>query len=128
MEDFVITRFNSLFKAHDPKGHKTHFKNRKFACFIITLKGKIRFSCDGGEVIASAGHPVFLPKDLTYVNECLETAESLVFNFYTLHSYQHPLALAPVSDALADPCCGTNPLPVTEDMVRRVLEAVVGGG
>ncbi len=102
MEDFVITRFNSLFKAHDPKGHKTHFKSRKFACFIITLKGKIRFSCDGGEVIASAGHPVFLPKDLTYVNECLETAESLVFNFYTLHSYQHPLALAPVSDALAE--------------------------
>ena len=33
-----------------------------------------------------------------------------------------------VSDALADPCCGTNPLPVTEDTVRRVLEAVVGGG
>lgn len=101
MEDFVITRFNSLFKAYDPKGRKTHFKNRRFACFIITLKGKIRFSYDGGEVIASAGHPVFLPKDLSYVNECLETAESLVFNFYTLHSYQHPLQLAPVSDAFA---------------------------
>lgn len=102
MKDFVITRFISLFKAYDPKGRKRLFENRKFACFIITLKGRIRFSYDGGEVIASAGHPVFLPKDLTYVNECLETAESLVFNFYTLHSYQHPLQLAPVSDALAE--------------------------
>ena len=31
-----------------------------------------------------------------------------------------------VQDALADPCCATNPVPVTEDMVRKVLAAVAG--
>ncbi len=29
---------------------------------------------------------------------------------------------------LADPCCGSNPVPVTEQMVYRVLEAVTGRG
>ena len=33
-----------------------------------------------------------------------------------------------VSDVLADPCCATNPVPVTEEVVVRVLEAVTGSG
>lgn len=33
-----------------------------------------------------------------------------------------------VSAAMADPCCATNPVPVTEEMVRRVLREVSGHG
>ena len=33
-----------------------------------------------------------------------------------------------VSAALADPCCATNPVPVEEFMVRKILEAVAGRG
>ena len=33
-----------------------------------------------------------------------------------------------VKAALADPCCGTNPLPVTENMVRNILIEVTGHG
>ena len=33
-----------------------------------------------------------------------------------------------VADVLADPCCNTNPLPVTEAVVRRVLGEVTGRG
>ena len=33
-----------------------------------------------------------------------------------------------ISAALADPCCTTNPVPVTEEMVRRVLREVAGRG
>ena len=33
-----------------------------------------------------------------------------------------------VAGALADPCCQTNPVPVTETVVRQVLEAVTGRG
>ena len=33
-----------------------------------------------------------------------------------------------VSAALADPCCATNPLPVTEEMVHHVLREVAGRG
>lgn len=32
-----------------------------------------------------------------------------------------------VAAALADPCCKTNPVPVTEQLINRVLEAVSGG-
>ena len=33
-----------------------------------------------------------------------------------------------VEAALADPCCKTNPLPVEDFMIRRVLEEVSGRG
>ena len=33
-----------------------------------------------------------------------------------------------VCDVLEDPCCQTNPVPVTEGMVRTVLSAVTGHG
>ena len=33
-----------------------------------------------------------------------------------------------VAAALADPCCATNPVPVTDEMVRRVLREVAGRG
>lgn len=33
-----------------------------------------------------------------------------------------------VAAALADPCCITNPIPVTEEMIRRVLREVAGRG
>ena len=33
-----------------------------------------------------------------------------------------------IKAALADPCCATNPLPVTEEMVRQILREVCGHG
>lgn len=101
MENFVITKFNSFYTSRDREGRKVWYVDRKYACFIITLQGKIRFSYEGGEVIAEVGHPVFLPKGLNYLNECLETAESYVFNFQTLHSYQKPMQLSPISQEKA---------------------------
>lgn len=100
MEYFVITKVNSPFIANDPAGRKTRFVNRQSSCFIITIKGKIRFSYDGGSLIAQAGTPIFLPKGLSYLNECLETAESYVFNFQVLEQTCLPMQLSPVSDAI----------------------------
>ena len=100
MENFVITRCHSVFEANDRVGRRALFVDRGYACFIITLRGKIRFSYDGGEVIAEEGHPVFLPRGLTYLNECLEDAESCVFNFQTLNSDHRPMQLAPVPETV----------------------------
>lgn len=98
MEQFVITEWESVLCVSDPKGRKKEYCNRRSACFIITLRGKICFSYAGNALISEAGHPVFLPKGLCYWNECLENAESYVFNFQTLQSYETPMALSPVSD------------------------------
>lgn len=101
LHDFVITSFVALFEAHDPTGRKTDFFDRRSSCFIITTRGKIRFSSLHGTVIADHDHPVFLPKGLTYTNECLEDAESYVFNFQTLQQYDAPLSLCTISQAAA---------------------------
>ena len=101
MEHFVITEFCSLFIAQDPAGRKLRLENRKSSCFIITVKGKIRFTYDSGSLIAQAGAPIFLPKGLSYLNECLETAESYVLNFQTSEQNRYPMQLSAVSASLA---------------------------
>ena len=104
MEKFVITDFNSILTAQDRKGQKREFTNRRYACFIITLSGKIRFVYKNGEIISEPGSPIFLPQGLTYTNECLENAESYVFNFTTLSSYSEPLKLSPIPEVLSKKC------------------------
>ena len=99
MEKFVITKFKSLFIAHDLAGRKVNFTNRKSACFIITRKGKIRFTHANGHLTSQPGMPVFLPKGLSYLNECLETAESFVFNFETLNRDYPPMQLSAIEDS-----------------------------
>ena len=100
-ENFIITDFNSVFVAKNAKGNVIELKNRYCSCFIVTFSGSIRFSYEGGSIVADSGQPVFIPEGLAYKNECIEEAESLVFNFHTLNKYTAPAALSSVSHAFA---------------------------
>lgn len=97
--DFVITHFKSALFVHDHQGKRTEFSSRHYSCFIITIKGCICFTHAGGRLYADPQHPVFLPKGLHYINECLEEADSYLFNFDTLKQHSTPLELAAVSPA-----------------------------
>ena len=101
MDDFVITHTESPFASYDTRGQKKNFIKRRTACFIITLRGRIRFLHEKAEVVAEEGRPVFIPRGCTYVNECLENAESYVFNFQTLLDYDSPIQLASIPQTLA---------------------------
>ncbi len=103
-ENFIIKRFVNCFYARDPKGRKKVFENRKFACFILTLKGKICFTSKGKSIITSESGAVFLPQGLSYTNECLEDAQSFVFNFVTEEEYAEPFALTALSPKIARDC------------------------
>lgn len=105
-ENFIIKKFVNCFYARDPKGRRTEFKDRRFACFILTLKGRICFTAENGCVTTSENQAVFLPRGLSYTNECLEDAESIVLNFLTEEEYTEPLALRAVSQKIAKECYG----------------------
>ncbi len=100
----VFTRFVNCFYARDPKGRKKEFTDRRFACFILTLSGKICFTTGGKSYYTDAGHAVFLPQGLSYTNECLEDAKSIVLNFTTAAEYKAPISLHAVSQSLAKNC------------------------
>ena len=82
-ENFIITKFNNIYTANDPKGKLIELEKRYCACFIVPLSGSIKFTYDGGSVVADSLHPVFIPEGLSYKNECLEDAKSLVFSFFS---------------------------------------------
>lgn len=100
--NFIINGFHSTFKAKDLKGRRAHYTCRYAACFIITLKGSICFSFDGGFIISDKNNPVFLPQGLSYTNECLENAESIVFNFFISDNNAKPSNLHPISPEFAN--------------------------
>ena len=97
MEKIIITSVRDCFFARDPRGHKIEMKQRKYACFIITVNGRIRFTFRDRAIICDKEHPIFLPQGACYRNECLDAAESYVFNFLTKDEHQ-PMSLSPTSE------------------------------
>ena len=100
MEDLVITKFESVFLVNDQKGRRKEFFNRPYACFIVTVKGRVRFSHAGGYVESEPGRSVFLPRGISYINECILDAESYVFNLQVLGAHD-AMPLSPISEHLA---------------------------
>ena len=100
MEDLVITKFESVFLVNDQRGRRKEFFHRPYACFIVTVKGRIRFSFAGGFVESEPSHPVFLPRGISYLNECLEDAESYVFNLQVLGEGRKAAVLSPIPEHL----------------------------
>ena len=83
MEDRVpiIADFASAFKVCNRKGFTIFKENRENSVIIIVLRGKIRFTQRENSVIASPSAPIYISGGTSYLNECLEEAESLLFNF-----------------------------------------------
>lgn len=97
----TITEFENVLTAKDHAGRKALFKNRHASCIIITLSGRIIFTFDGGYVVSEKNNPVFLPEGLTYVNECIEDAHSLVFNFHIAEKDVSPHNLSGIPESQA---------------------------
>ncbi len=100
MKDLIITGYCSCFYSVDPAGRRLEINDRHAACFILPVKGQLCFTTNDQKLYADAEHPLFLPRGLRYKNECIQSAESYVFNFYTLHPYEAMVSLSPVSPAL----------------------------
>ncbi len=102
-ENFIITGFAGVMRVDDKKG-KINIKNRYAASFIVTVRGKIIFTSRYGRLISDNAHCAFLPKGLDYINECVEAAESYVFNFYTTDDFNVPLQLSHPSEIFCKMC------------------------
>ena len=104
MDKFAITEFCGALISCDKKGRKVNFVERKTACFIITISGKIKFSSETGIVVSDEDNAVFLPRGLNYTNECLQSAKSYVFNFNTSVNYTQPTTLVAIDKNYVSDC------------------------
>ena len=77
----IIISPPSLLKVSNKKGFRLLENSRKTSVLIIVLKGRIRFTSCGQALIATPDAPIYIPSGAEYLNECLEDAESLLFNF-----------------------------------------------
>lgn len=96
-----IEQFNNILYANDKKGRTVFFASRPTSCFIITLKGKVKFTLSDMTVITDHTQGIFIPKGATYTNECLENAESIVINFDTAEPISKPRTFKSINEKSA---------------------------
>lgn len=89
-------------RVHDPRGRYLAMKNRHCAVIIVTLTGSIRFTQNEKTYVSNNTHPIFIPEGASYVNECEQDADSLMFSFRTTRRYEDiaPLSAMPASECL----------------------------
>lgn len=96
-----IEKFKSISYANDKKGRVLSVRSRYASCFIITLKGRIKFTFEDGVIITDCNQGIFIPEGTAYTNECLESAQSISINFHTSNSVTGPCALNSMTEKLA---------------------------
>lgn len=96
-----IEKFKNISYVKDQKGRVLTFESRHAACFIMTLKGRLRFTFPRLTVVTEPGRGVFIPQGIGYTNECLESAESISVNFFISDSGAKPCALEGINEKWA---------------------------
>ena len=96
-----IREFKSISNVKDKKGRVLVFRSRYASCFIITLRGKIRFTFDDQTIITDRSQGIFIPEGAAYTNECLEDAQSISVNFFLERPAPSPRALNSMNEVLA---------------------------
>ena len=101
-DSFLINEFRGVMRVHDAEGRYLDMKCRHCAVLIVTVRGYIRFTQNGKVFISDPTHPVFIPEGASYINECIEEADSLMFSFRTAESYGSicPLTPLPLSECI----------------------------
>ena len=96
-----IEEFENIAYIKDKKGRILTFRSRYASCFIITLKGRLKFTFDGQTIVTDRNQGVFIPEGAAYTNECLESAESISVNFHTADGEMTPCVLNAMNEKIA---------------------------
>ncbi|MBE6704538.1 MAG: helix-turn-helix domain-containing protein [Ruminococcaceae bacterium] len=79
--NITVTEFESATVCINRGGATLKMKDRSSCSLIVTKSGEIAFTQNGKTVISSPESSVFIPQGASYLNTCLETAESMMVNF-----------------------------------------------
>ncbi|MEE1280343.1 MAG: AraC family transcriptional regulator [Oscillospiraceae bacterium] len=96
-----IEQFKNISYVKDKKGRILTFHSRYASCFIITLKGRLKFTFDDKIIITDHTQGLFIPEGMAYINECLEDAASISVNFQIAEPATSPRILNGMSEVLA---------------------------
>lgn len=100
-KNIKIEKFKNIFYIKDKKGRVLSTNARYASCFIITLRGQIKFTFMDRIIVTNSHQGVFIPQGTAYTNECLENAESILINFYISNPTMAPCALNSLDEKLA---------------------------
>lgn len=100
-EKLRIEKFRNVSYVKDKKGRVLSFRSRYASCFILPIKGTIRFTFPDQTVTTTPSQGIFIPEGASYTNECLESAESISVNFYLTDPPKGACALRGMNETAA---------------------------
>lgn len=95
--DITVTGFDSATVCINKGGAQLVMKDRSSCSIIVTKSGAVSFNINGKTVISSSQSPVFIPKGVSYINTCLETAESMMVNFQAVTDIKDIISFSPAN-------------------------------
>ncbi len=103
MDRLIALDMVNVMRVQDRAGRRLVLEKRYASAVIVPLTGRIRFSHEAQTVLVDSAHPIFIPQGMSYLNECLESADSLLFNFMLVESLTEmwPLPAIDLAEAYA---------------------------
>lgn len=95
--NITVTQFCGATVCINRAGAKLCMKDRPSCSIIVTRSGAVSFKQNGKTVVSSPESPIFIPQGASYLNLCLETAESMMVNFLADTDITEITPLAPTS-------------------------------
>ncbi len=132
LQSIRILDFASAVAVRNEAHRAIEINRRPTAALIFPMNGRLRFTQDGNSVIASQTQPVLIPEGASYRNECLETADSRMFNLHIASAGDRICALAAplvavVSDAFQSICAAAAAaLPEAPALILADLYGLIG--
>lgn len=93
----ILTESLGVMRIHDQESRRLEMRDRYASALIVPLSGRLRFTQSDRCLLADPVHPIFVPEGSSYLNECLEAADSLLFGFHALQTPLHIQPLQPIN-------------------------------
>ncbi len=81
MNGFYIKKFIGTLRVSNKKGDITVKEKREYSSIIFTYNGKIKFSNSNNTLYSDEVTAIYLPRNCSYTNICLQDADSYMFSF-----------------------------------------------
>ncbi len=95
--NITITEFVNATVCINTAGSSIRMENRSTCAIIVTKSGAVSFTQGEKNVISTRDCPVFIPQGASYLNLCLESAESMMVNFRADTDITEITALSPTN-------------------------------
>lgn len=92
----IVEKFILSYRRHWEKGVQWQIENRVDSSLYFPIRGTLVFEGDFGTILCDAEHPMYIPRNLSYVYHATADTDAYLFNFYDQNPLDAPQHISAV--------------------------------